>query len=163
MRRRTLAPRIGYSEVIPAYERNLLYTLMKPVRFNVFEYIVDEIWNITTNPLRSCVFAPYIQFMIEYVAQEKFYKDVRHDSLRLAVPKDSRASRAGSSAATPSRTTRSGGSPSAPVTNSSILKMLRGIFATCRRTDQRLDVMDQRLQIMRHNQEIIHSQWDEPL
>jgi hypothetical protein len=95
MRRMTLAPRIGYLEVIPAYERNLLDALMKPVRFDVFEYIVDEIWNIDTNPLRSCSFAPYIQFMIESVAHEKFYKDVCHDSLRPAVPKDPRASRAG--------------------------------------------------------------------
>jgi hypothetical protein len=60
MMRRTLAPRIGYSEAIPAYERNLLGALMKPVHFDVFEYIVDKIWNIATNPLRSCGFAPYI-------------------------------------------------------------------------------------------------------
>jgi hypothetical protein len=97
--RRILAPKIGYSEAIPAYERNLLDALMKPVRFDVFEYIVDEIWNIATNPLRSCGFAPYIQFMIESMAHEKFYKDVCHESLRPAVPKDPRASRAGSSAA----------------------------------------------------------------
>jgi hypothetical protein len=106
--------------------------------------------------------APYIQFMIESVAQEKFYKDVRHDSLRSAVPKDPRASRASSSAA-PSHTTHSGGASSAPATNSDILKLLWGIFATCRHTDQRLDVMDQCLQIVRCNQEIIHSQQDEPL
>jgi hypothetical protein len=68
MMRRTLAPRIGYSYAIPAYERNLLDALMKPVRFDVFEYIVDEIWNIDTNPLRSYGFAPYIQFLIESVA-----------------------------------------------------------------------------------------------
>jgi hypothetical protein len=135
---------------------------MMQVHFDVFEYIVDEIWNVATNPLRSCGFAPYIQFMIESTAQEKFYKDVHHDSLHSAVPKDPRASRAGSSPA-PSHTTRSGGAPSAPATNSVILKMLWGIFATCRCTDQRLDVMDQRLQIVRCNQEIIHSQWDEPL
>jgi hypothetical protein len=166
MMRKTLPSRIGYSEVIPTYERNLLDALMKPVRFDVFEYILNEIWNIATNPLRSCVFAPYIQFMIDYVAQEKFYKDVRHDSLRPAVPKDPRASRAGSSVApvvVPSHTTHSGGALSTPVPNSDILKMLRGIFATCQRTDQRLDVMNQRLQIVRHNQEIIHSQRDEPL
>jgi hypothetical protein len=71
---------------------------------------VDEIWNIATNSLKSCDFAPYIQFMIEYVAQEKFYKDVCHDSLRPAVPKDPRASCAGSYA-TPSHTTHSGGAP----------------------------------------------------
>jgi hypothetical protein len=41
--RKTLAPRIGYLETIPAYERNLLDALMKPVCFDVFEYIVDEI------------------------------------------------------------------------------------------------------------------------
>jgi hypothetical protein len=51
MMRRTLAPRISYSEVIPAYKRNLLDALMKSVRFDIFEYIVDEIWNIATNPL----------------------------------------------------------------------------------------------------------------
>jgi hypothetical protein len=68
MMRKTLAPRIGYSEVIPAYERNLLDALMKSVRFDVFKYTVDEIWNIATNPLGSCGFAPYIQFMIESVA-----------------------------------------------------------------------------------------------
>jgi hypothetical protein len=164
--RKTLAPRIGYSAAIPAYERNLLDALMKPMRFDVFEYIVDEIWNIATNPLRSCGFAPYIRFKIEFVTQEKFYKDVRHDPLRPAVPRDPSASHAGFSsahAAAPSRTTRSGGAPSAPVSNSGILKILCGIFATYRRTDQRLDVMDQRIQIVRRNQEIIHSQRDEPL
>jgi hypothetical protein len=59
--------------------------------------------------------------------QEKFYMDVRHDSLRHAVPKDPRASCVGSSAAPAvalSHTTCSGGAPSAPAPNSSILKML---------------------------------------
>jgi hypothetical protein len=50
MVRKTLAPRIGYSEAIPAYEPNLLDALMKLVHFDVFEYIIDEIWNIATNP-----------------------------------------------------------------------------------------------------------------
>jgi hypothetical protein len=81
MMRKTLAPRIGYSETIPAYERNLLDALMKLMRFDIFEYIVDEIWNIATNPFRSCGFAPYIQYMIEMVTKEKFYKDSRHDPL----------------------------------------------------------------------------------
>jgi hypothetical protein len=95
-----------------------------------------------------------------------FYKDVHHDSLHPVVPKDPRASRAGSSAAptaTPSRTTHSSGAPSTAAINSGILKMLWGIFATCRCTDQHLDVMDQPLQIVWCNQEIIHSQWDELL
>jgi hypothetical protein len=77
----------------------------------------------------------------------------------LQHPRDSHAG----SLAAPSHTTRSGGAPSAPATNSGILKMLWGIFATCRRTNQRLDMIDQHLQIVRRNQEIIHSQRNEPL
>jgi hypothetical protein len=43
MTRRTLAPRIGDSDAIPTYERNLLDALMKYERFDVFDYIIDEI------------------------------------------------------------------------------------------------------------------------
>jgi hypothetical protein len=56
----------------------------------------------------------------------------------LQRPRDSHAG----SPAAPSRTTHSGGAPSAPATNSGILKMLWGIFVTCQRNDQCLDVMD---------------------
>jgi hypothetical protein len=164
--RKTLAPRIGYSDVIPTYERNLLDALINSVRFDVFEYIVNEIWNIATNPLRSSGFAPYIQYIIEMVTKEKFYKDSRHDPLRPAVPKDPRTSRVGYSVAVvaaPSHTTRSGSASSASSTNNNFLKMFRGIFAMCHHTDQRLDVIEQRLQIVKCNQEIIHSQRNEPL
>jgi hypothetical protein len=163
MMRKTLAPRIGYSDAIPTYERNLLDTLMKPVRFNVFEYIMDEIWNIATNLLRSCGFAPYIQHMIKVVTMEKFYKDSKHEPLRPVVPKDPRTHRASSLAPVAPRTTRSDGASSVSSTNSGFLKMLRDIFVMCQCMNQRMDIMEQRLQIMRHNQEIIHSQWDEPL
>jgi hypothetical protein len=111
---------------------------MKPVCFDVFEYIVDEISNITTNPLRSCGFAPYIQYMIEVVTKEKLYKDVAHESLRPVVPKDPRTHRATSStpAGALSRTTHCGGASSTPSVNSGILKMFWGIFAMCQRMDQ---------------------------
>jgi hypothetical protein len=49
MMRGTLVPRIGDSDAIPAYERNLLDALMKFERFDVFDYIVGEIWNIAIN------------------------------------------------------------------------------------------------------------------
>jgi hypothetical protein len=143
MMRKILAAMIGYSEVIPAYERNLLDALMKPVCFDVFKYIVDEIWNTATNPLRSCGFAPYIQYMIEMVTKEKFYKDSRHDPLRPAMPKDLGTSRASYLASMAPRTTHSGGASSASSTNNDFLKMFRGIFTMCRRIDQRLDVMEQ--------------------
>jgi hypothetical protein len=41
--------------------------------------------------------------------------------------------------------------------------MLQGIFAMCWCMDQHMEVMDQRLQIVRCNQKIIHSQRDGPL
>jgi hypothetical protein len=47
---RTLVPRIGDSNAIPAYKQNLLDALMKHERFDVFDYIMDEIWNIAINP-----------------------------------------------------------------------------------------------------------------
>jgi hypothetical protein len=131
MMRKTLAPRTGYSEAILAYERNLLDALMKPMRFNVFEYIVEEIWNIATNPLRSCGFAPYIQYMIGMVTKEKFYKDSRHDPLHPAGPKDPKTSRASASASAAPRTTHNDGTSSASSTNCGFLKMFRGIFVMC--------------------------------
>jgi hypothetical protein len=36
MMRKTIVPRIGYSEAILAYEQNLLEALMKLMRFDVF-------------------------------------------------------------------------------------------------------------------------------
>jgi hypothetical protein len=50
MRRRMLASRIGDSNAIPAYERNLLDAIMKNEQFGAFDYIIDEIWNIAINP-----------------------------------------------------------------------------------------------------------------
>jgi hypothetical protein len=142
MMRNTLAQRIGYSKDIPAYERNLLDALMRSICFDVFEYIMDEMWNIATNPLRSCGFAPYIQYMIEMVTNEKFYKDSRYDPLHLMVPKDTRTYRASASASAGPRTTQNSGASSTSSTNSDLLKIFKGIFALCRHTDQSLDVME---------------------
>jgi hypothetical protein len=44
-----------------------------------------------------------------------------------------------------------------------MLKMFWGIFALCRHSDRRLDVFEQRMEIVHRNQEIIHSHWNEPL
>jgi hypothetical protein len=131
MTRKTLAPRIGYSDAVLAYERNLLDALMKHERFDVFEYIMDEIWNIATNLQRSCGFAPYIQCMIEVVTHKKFYKDVAHEPLCPTVPKDLRTHCTTSPppAMAPSRSTCSGGATSSSNANSSFLKMFQGIFA----------------------------------
>jgi hypothetical protein len=125
MMRRALAPRIGDSNAIPAYEQNLLDALMKHEQFDVFDNIMDEIWNIAINPPRSCGFSPYIQCMIEVVAHEKFYKDVAHEPLRLAVPRDPRTHHTASPplAVAPTRTIHSGGASSSSSSNSDFLKM----------------------------------------
>jgi hypothetical protein len=124
MIRRTLVLRIGDSDAIPAYEQNLLDALMKYERFDVFDYIIDEIWNIPINPQRSCGFAPYIMCMIETVAHERFYKDVAHEPLHPAVLKDPRSRRTSPPpGVAPTHTTRSGGASSSSSTNSSFLKM----------------------------------------
>jgi hypothetical protein len=160
---RTLAPRIGDSNAIPAYEQNLLDALMKHEWFDVFDYIVDEIWNIATNPQSSSGFAPYIQCMIEVVAHERFYKDVAHEPLRPKVSKDPRTHRSSSPppVMAPAHITRSGGATCSS-SNSDFFKMFWGIFVMCHRTDQHWDVIEKRMEIVHRNQEIIHSQWDEP-
>jgi hypothetical protein len=104
--------------------------------------------------------------MIETVAHERFYKDVAHEPLCSAVPKDPRSH--GTSpppVVAPTHTTRSGGasSSSSSSSNSGFLNMFWGIFAMCHRTDQRMDVMEQHLDILCRNQDIIHGQRDEPL
>jgi hypothetical protein len=62
----------------------------------------------------------------------------------------------------PSHSTRSDGASSSSAQGSGMLKMFQGIFAMCPHSDQRLDVIEQRMKIVRRNQEIIHSQRDEP-
>jgi hypothetical protein len=165
MMRRTLAPRIGDSNANPAYEQNLLDALMKHEWFDVFDYIMDDIWNIAINPHQSCGFAPYSQRMIEIVAHEKFYKDAAHEPLRPTIHKDPRTHRTSSPSlvVAPTWTTHSGGASSSSSSNSGSMKMFRSIFTMCCRIDQRLDVIEQSTEIVRRNQEIIHSQQDEPL
>jgi hypothetical protein len=51
MMRKTLGARIGNANAIPAFERNLLDAIMKNEHFNAFDYIMDEICNISINPL----------------------------------------------------------------------------------------------------------------
>jgi hypothetical protein len=125
---------------------------MKHEWFDVLEYIVDEIWNIATNHHRSCGLAPYIQFRIEAVAHEKFYKDAAHDQLRPAVPKDPRTHHTSSPplAVTHTHITCSGGASSSSQ-NSGFLKMFRGIFTMCCRTYLSMDVMEQHIHIVHRN------------
>jgi hypothetical protein len=157
MMRKMLALRIGDSDAILAYERNLLDAIMKNEHFDAFDYIIDEIWNIAINPQRSCGFTPDIMCMIEVVAHERFYKDVAHEPFCPAVPKPLvRCHTSPPLDVAPTLTTHTGGASSSS-SNSDFLKMFQGIFAMFRYTDQHMDVMEHHINIIHHNQEIIHS------
>jgi hypothetical protein len=161
--RRMLAPRIGDSDTILAYERNLHDAIMKNEHFDAFDYIINEIWNIAINPQRSCGFSPYIMCMIEVVAHERLYKDVAHEPLHTTVLKPPvRHHTSPPLDVAPARTTHSGGA-SSPSSNSSFLKIFRGIFAMCRCTYQCMDVIEHCINILYRNQEIIHNQRNDPL
>jgi hypothetical protein len=164
-RRRRMAPRIGDSDAIPTYERNMIDAIIKNEHFDAFDYIVDEIWNIAINPQRSCGFATYIMCMIEVVAHERFYKDAAHEPLHPVVLKGlAHRHISPPPDVAPTHTTHHGGASSSSSSSiSNFLKMFRGIFAMCHRTDQCMDVIERYLNIVHCNQGIIHSQRDEPL
>jgi hypothetical protein len=95
--------------------------------------------------------------MIETVTHERFYKDVVHEPLRPALPiLPIRHHTSPPSNVAPSHFTRSGGATSSN-SNSDFLKMFRGIFAMGCHIDQLMDVLERRTDILRRNQEIIHS------
>jgi hypothetical protein len=97
---------------------------MKFQRFDVLDYIIDEIWNIAINPQRSCAFGPYIMCMIETVAHGRFYKDVAHEPLLPAILKDPRSDHTSPPPdVAPTHTTHSNGASSYSSTNSRFLKM----------------------------------------
>jgi hypothetical protein len=94
--------------------------------------------------------------MIEKVTHEHFVKDVIH-------VKDVRQRTSPPLEAAPTHSTRSG-SASQPVdANSGILKIKRGVFSMCHRTDHCMDALECRTNILMRNQTIIHDQRYDPL
>jgi hypothetical protein len=67
--RKTLAPKHGDSSRVPQFERNLFKAITKKTKFNVFDFILQEIWNIAISNNRSCAYAPYIMALIETVSK----------------------------------------------------------------------------------------------
>jgi hypothetical protein len=67
MFRVTLDPRIGDASTIPSYERNLIDAIKKQEAFHVFDYILQEIWNVAVTTSRACSYAPFIMSFIEHV------------------------------------------------------------------------------------------------
>jgi hypothetical protein len=87
-----------------------------------------------------------------------------HEPLRSTVPKGlAHCHISPPPGVAPAHSGYHGGACSSSSSNSSFLKMLWGIFAMCHHTGQHMDVMERCLDIVHCNQDIIHSQRDEPL
>jgi hypothetical protein len=60
--RKTLAPREGDSPRVPQFERNLLKAIFEKTKFNAFDFIIQEMWNIAISNKCSCAYAPHIHY-----------------------------------------------------------------------------------------------------
>jgi hypothetical protein len=76
-----LSPREGDSSRVPQYARNILHAISEEERFNVFDFIFQEIWNVVVSNNRSCAYAPYIMKMVENVSRKTFVKNIEHTKL----------------------------------------------------------------------------------
>jgi hypothetical protein len=56
--RKTLAPREGDSYRVPQFERNLLKAISEKTKFNAFDFIIQEMWNIAISNNCSYAYAP---------------------------------------------------------------------------------------------------------
>jgi hypothetical protein len=121
-----LSPREGDSSRVPQYERKILCAINEKQRFNVFDFIFQEIWNVVVSNNRSCAYAPYIMKMIEKVNKKTFVKNVEHT--KLWPNKQFTSIKPGARTQIPP--------PDAPSnywgSGLGLLKILRGIFTACK-------------------------------
>jgi hypothetical protein len=76
--RKTLALREGDSSRVPQFDWNLLKAISKKTKFNAFDFIIQEMWNISISNNRCCAYVPYIMALIETVSKRTFVKNVEH-------------------------------------------------------------------------------------
>jgi hypothetical protein len=129
----TLAPRIGDGTTCPQYERNLIQFYVQKKPSSVFDFIIEEIINISRIALRSCGYAPQIMTMIEKVSKIDFIKDHEMTDLKpqfsneLVISMDVPSASAG-----PRSTHSSSVAPTLVVSSSSscsVLRVLKSMFA----------------------------------
>jgi hypothetical protein len=70
-----LTPCRGDGPICPQYERNLVQFYVQKKPFSVFDFILQEIINISRTTLHSCGYAPQIMMMIERMIEHEFLKD----------------------------------------------------------------------------------------
>jgi hypothetical protein len=127
--RKTLAPREGDSSRVPQFERNLLEAIFEKTKFNAFDFIIQEMWNIAISNNRSFAYAPYIMAMIEAVSKHTFVKDVEHIPLH---PKKPYISWPPLATSVPSAsTTSSSDEPHSSSGRSAFFNLFKGLFSIC--------------------------------
>jgi hypothetical protein len=143
MLRVTLAPQIGDASAIPSYEWNLIDAIKKQDPFNIFDYILQEIWNVVVTPSRACPYAPFIMYFIEHLFGLTFVRDVRHRDLK---PQLCALANRFHQAPPPPPSTSAGPSssngPDSSKGHSGIFKLFKGLVSMCQRTNRRLDVIE---------------------
>jgi hypothetical protein len=76
--RKTLAPREDDSSRVPQFENKFLKAITKKTKFNAFDFILQEMWDMAISNTHSCAYASYIMALIEAVSKRTFVKDVEH-------------------------------------------------------------------------------------
>jgi hypothetical protein len=145
--RKNLPPREGDSSRVSQYERNILHAINKEERFNVFNFIFQEIWNVAVSNNRSCAYAPYIMKIIEQVSNKTFVNNIEHT--KLWSNKDFTSIKPEARTRIPPPDAPNNYRGSGPC----LLKMLRGIFTAC--TTSKEVIIKRQADILR-NQHIIH-------
>ena len=136
--RKSLAPKGSDASRILSYSLNLLHRMRENTRrFDVFNFIWEEIRLSSNAPQKGCVYAPYIMCMIENITGQTFYKEQKHTSYQVRVIQTPYKKGSGSTkyrTATPA-------SPSSISTPKSIKRTLAAIFCLCQKNSEAIDKM----------------------
>jgi hypothetical protein len=136
MFRRTVTPREGDMTKILTYNKSILAAMAPNTNgfeFSVFDFIWGEIKAISENPLKSCVYSPYLMHIIERVTTQTFLYKKEHHPLR--IKNDLRAPvenlRAATPHSSPPRAARGRGQPRDKLP-SHIRKKFSLLFGMCK-------------------------------
>lgn len=73
----TLNPKSGDASTVQGISRNLLARMSNEGNpFSVVDFLWEEIHITSCTPRKSCVYAPYIMYMIAKVTKKNFFKEV---------------------------------------------------------------------------------------
>jgi hypothetical protein len=114
--RRTVTPREGDVTKILAYNKNILAAMAPNVNgfeFSAFDFIWEEIKDISESPLKSCGYAPYLIHMMERVTTRTFFCEKEHHPFQIKndLRDPVEGSRAAAPHSSPPRAARGRGQP----------------------------------------------------